>query len=243
MLLQLIALFLIINCRNVSSFQRLASTIASNRRVYVPTRPGVQALRPQCNRRPLFAKSEPNEIIKQDEDVIDKAENRLHIIIPAIVAVIGVAAGAFYFTVGRHGGIDFASLIDKSVEKVAELGPLGYFYFAAIYIAAEILAIPAMPLTASSGFLFGLIPGFLTVLVSATIAATISFFIGKTFLRSWVQSIASGSSKWRAVDKAIEREGFKVVLLLRLSPFLPFAIANYLYGITSVDFGYNLSYT
>lgn len=43
---------------------------------------------------------------------------------------------------------------------------------------------------------------------------------------------------WRAVDKAIAKEGFKVVLLLRLSPLLPFALSNYLYAVTSVDFTY-----
>ena len=52
---------------------------------------------------------------------------------------------------------------------------------------------PALPLTASSGYLFGLIPGFLTVLVSATIAASISFLIGRTLLRDWAQKIASGT--------------------------------------------------
>ena len=57
---------------------------------------------------------------------------------------------------------------------------------------AEVLAIPAMPLTASSGFLFGLVPGFITVLVSATIAASISFFIGRTFLYEWAQKLSSG---------------------------------------------------
>ena len=58
---------------------------------------------------------------------------------------------------------------------------------------AEVLAVPALPLTASSGYLFGLIPGFLTVLVSATIAASISFLIGRTLLRDWAQKIASGN--------------------------------------------------
>lgn len=63
-----------------------------------------------------------------------------------------------------------------------------------VYILAEILAVPAVPLTASSGYLFGLLPGTLTVLTSATIAASISFYIGRTFLRSWAQDIISGKS-------------------------------------------------
>lgn len=45
-----------------------------------------------------------------------------------------------------------------------------------------------------------------------------------------------GNPKWKAIDKAIGKEGFRVVLLLRLSPLLPFALSNYLYAITSVDF-------
>ena len=46
----------------------------------------------------------------------------------------------------------------------------------------------------------------------------------------------SGSEKWRVVDAAIGREGFKVILLLRITPLFPFSIVNYLYGITSVKF-------
>lgn len=50
--------------------------------------------------------------------------------------------------------------------------------------------------------------------------------------------IHTGSSKWRAIDSAVGKQGFKVILLLRMSPLLPFALSNYLYGLTSVDFWY-----
>ena len=40
----------------------------------------------------------------------------------------------------------------------------------------------------------------------------------------------------RAIDQAIGKDSFKVVLLLRLSPLLPLSLSNYLYGLTSVDF-------
>ena len=69
-------------------------------------------------------------------------------------------------------------------------------------------------------------------------AAGISFIIGRTYLRDWAQNLATkyGGSRWKAIDKAVSKEGFKVVLLLRISPLLPFALSNYLYGLTSVDF-------
>ena len=155
----------------------------------------------------------------------------------AAIAGVGVAAA------NHFGGLDFGPLLEQAVHQIESYGPYGYFYFAAVYVVAEVLAVPALPLTASSGYLFGLVPGFVTVLVSATIAASISFFIGRTFLREWAQKIASTSPRWRAIDTAIGREGFKVILLLRMSPLLPFAISNYLYGLTSVDFGSYLAAT
>jgi uncharacterized membrane protein YdjX (TVP38/TMEM64 family) len=151
----------------------------------------------------------------------------------AIIAIIGIISIAYGIV---SGNLNFIDIIESTVDKVADLGPLGYLYFSAVYIIAEILAIPAFPLTASSGYLFGLVPGTLIVLISATIAATISFYIGRTFLKDWAYNFTSKWSQWEIIDKAIAKEGFKVILLLRLSPLLPFALSNYLYGITSIDF-------
>ena len=160
------------------------------------------------------------------------SNSKWKVIVPvvAFLAILGIVG------VNHGGGIDFGPILDRTVAKIASLGPYGYLYFAMVYIIVEVLAIPAMPLTASSGYLFGLFPGFLTVLLSATVGSCISFFIGRTLLREWDLKMTSGSAKWRAIDKAIGKEGFKVILLLRMSPLLPFAISNYLYGLTSVDF-------
>ena len=188
-------------------------------------------------------KSSDNNENNTNVDNADNKDNKttifskLKFFIP-ILALIGVG-----FIVNANGGfnslksLDIGAYLEATVEKVASLGPLGYIYFSLIYIAAEILAIPVMPLTASSGYLFGLLPGAMVVLLSATVAACISFFIGRFFLRDWARSKTAGNSLWKMIDTAVGREGFKIILLLRLSPLLPFALSNYLYGITSVDFG------
>ena len=44
-----------------------------------------------------------------------------------------------------------------------------------------------------------------------------------------------GNRKFEAIDAAVSAEGLKVVILLRLSPLLPLAASNYLYGLTGVS--------
>lgn len=131
---------------------------------------------------------------------------------------------------------DPALFLDETVSQIQDMGPSGLAYFGLIYTVAEILAIPAIPLTASAGYLFGVRDGTLIVLLSASIAASASFFIGKTLLRSYVEGIIEEYPKLKNLDRAISKEGFKIMLLIRIAPIFPFALSNYLYGVTSVKF-------
>ncbi|KAH8050401.1 SNARE associated Golgi protein [Aureococcus anophagefferens] len=139
--------------------------------------------------------------------------------------------------------VDPKEIINGVADEVEKLGPLGPLYFSVVYVLAEVLALPAVPLTASAGYLFGAVEGTAVVLFSATIAAGASFLIGRSLLRKWVEGIAAESEQFQAIDRAVAAEGFKIILLLRLSPIFPFALSNYFYGLTAVEFGPYLAAT
>jgi uncharacterized membrane protein YdjX (TVP38/TMEM64 family) len=122
------------------------------------------------------------------------------------------------------------------VQNVESMGPIGILYFGLFYTVAEVLCVPALPLTASAGYLFGLAKGTAVVLTSASIAAAIGFLIGRTFLRSFVEEKLEDYPEFQKIDKAIGKEGLKLMILLRLSPIFPFSLSNYLYGASSVGF-------
>lgn len=116
------------------------------------------------------------------------------------------------------------------------MGPSAIYYYALLYFFLELVAVPALPLTLGSGYLFGVTRGTIAVSISSSLAAAAAFLIARYALRDAVMSIAQRYPRFRAIDRAISREGFKFVFLLRLSPLLPFSISNYLYGLTSVPF-------
>ena len=131
---------------------------------------------------------------------------------------------------------DPKQFLQEVIGYVETAGPMAPLIFGIFYMMAEILAVPATPLTLSAGYLFGFQTGFAIVLVAATLAASAAFFIGKTFLRQWVEQILAENAKLAKIDKAIGREGFRLLLLVRLSPLFPFALSNYVYGASSIEF-------
>eukprot|EP01041_Mallomonas_annulata_P014485 gene14485-30839_t len=130
--------------------------------------------------------SGPTEIEVSSTD--EKSQKNVKLVVGGL-CLSAIAIGSYLAATGGLSGININDLLQHAVNKIESLGPYGFLYFSAVYIIAEVLAIPAIPLTASSGYLFGLVPGVCTVLVSATIAASISFFIGRTLLRGWAKKL------------------------------------------------------
>lgn len=115
-----------------------------------------------------------------------------------------------------------------------DLGPWGPLVLAVAYIPLTILAVPASVLTLGGGYLFGLPVGFVADSIGATIGAGAAFLLGRTIGKPFVISKLKDYPQFRSVALAIRRSGFKIVLLLRLVPLLPFNMLNYLLSVTPV---------
>lgn len=127
-------------------------------------------------------------------------------------------------------------LLQNALDWIDGLGTWGAIAFILIYIAATVLFIPGSLLTLGGGAIFGVLWGSVYVFVGAAVGATLAFLVGRYLARDWVARQIEGNSKFQAVDRAIAQEGFKIVLLTRLSPVFPFNLLNYGLGITQVSF-------
>lgn len=116
-----------------------------------------------------------------------------------------------------------------------DLGPAGVVVFALAYVVGTVVLAPGSAMSILGGLLFGWW-GVPIVLVSASIGTSLAFLIARYLARDAVASRLESRPKLKAVDKAVDEEGWKVVALLRLSPLVPFGLQNYLFGLTSVGF-------
>lgn len=118
---------------------------------------------------------------------------------------------------------------------VAEQGLWGHVAFALVYMLAALALAPGAPLTLAAGLAFGF-AAFPTVVLGATAGSGLAFLSGRYLARGWVERQTRKSRLFRAIDAAIESEGWKIVGLMRLSPLIPFNLQNYFFGATSVGF-------
>ncbi len=144
-------------------------------------------------------------------------------------ALAAVIATAIFVVPAKQWAISF-------VEWMHGQGAVAIVIFAVAYVVAAVLLLPGSALTLGAGFVYGAVWGTLLVIPASVAAAVIAFALSRRLGRTWVAARVQRSPKFAALDRAIGRAGFKITLLVRLSPIFPFGLLNYALGVTEIRF-------
>jgi uncharacterized membrane protein YdjX (TVP38/TMEM64 family) len=119
-------------------------------------------------------------------------------------------------------------------EWVQSLGPWGPVAFVAGYTLVTVAVMPAFLLTLAAGALWGFWFGLLLTMAGALSGSTCAFLGARSVFRGIVQRYVDRHPRLAAIDRAVEQEGARLVLLLRLSPVVPYVLLNYVLGVSGI---------
>jgi uncharacterized membrane protein YdjX (TVP38/TMEM64 family) len=151
------------------------------------------------------------------------------------IAIAFTAAPALAQESTTNQGFNPQEVLRNALQWIDSLGSVGAIAFIALYIIATVAFLPGSIITLGAGVVFGVVLGSLYVFIGATLGATAAFLVGRYLARGWVSKKIAGNDKFKAIDEAVGKEGFKIVLLTRLSPIFPFNLLNYAFGVTGVS--------
>ncbi len=164
-----------------------------------------------------------------------KMSKYLKIALLVIVGLTIAAAPVQAQEAASNEGFNPQEILRNALQWVDSLGAAGAIAFMLIYIVATVAFLPGSVLTLGAGVVFGVVLGSIYVFIGATLGATLAFLVGRYLARGWIFNKIESNQKFKAIDKAVGREGLKIVLLTRLSPVFPFNLLNYGLGVTGVS--------
>nr|CAG8445924.1 9623_t:CDS:2 [Entrophospora candida]CAG8451527.1 998_t:CDS:2 [Entrophospora candida] len=107
----------------------------------------------------------------------------------------------------------------------------GILLYLTIYIICVWFFLPGI----SAGFLFkpSILAG-LVIIIGDVLAALGTFLFGKYIFSDWVVTQVEKRPMFKALNAVIAEEGWKIVVMLRLTP-LPFNLISYFFSVSSIN--------
>lgn len=133
-------------------------------------------------------------------------------------------------------GVDLKGLVHQGLDKVQQAGPLAFFSAMAVLPA---VAVPLSPFSLTAGSIFGAQLGMPVVVLCALLAITTNivgtYFLASRALRPLVEKLVTRLGY--KLPQVEEGDAADLIILLRVTPGVPFPLQNYLLGLARVPFG------
>ena len=132
-------------------------------------------------------------------------------------------------------------VVSSGHEQIFELllwlegqGTAGVFLFALVMALVVLFLLPGAPFTTGAGFVFGVVLGTVAVVAGTTVGAVLSFLTARYLLSRPAARYMKNHPALGTVTQEVTKSGWRAVLSVRLIPFFPSKLANYIFGLTRV---------
>lgn len=158
---------------------------------------------------------------KDDTNPIRRKRNYLFLWKLAAILLVLALVAALADSVGHY--------VLALESWIAAQGAWGPILFLVAFILLSSILVPDTVFAIIAGALFGLLWGTVLMFTGGIIAALLNFYVAQRFLGNQVRTFLKNHPKLSVVEHAAEREGFRLLFLLRLTPINP-AIVSYILG-------------
>lgn len=122
------------------------------------------------------------------------------------------------------------------MEWIQQSGWLGVLWFIVLYTFTCVVFLPGSVLTVGAGAVYGFWFSTTLVAVSSTVGAVVNFLTSRYLLHRWVQKKIGHSAQYAAMQAAIGNDGWKLIMISRISPVVPHSLVSYAAGLTDMSF-------
>jgi len=107
--------------------------------------------------------------------------------------------------------------------------------FVLFQIIAVLLMFPVWGIFMIGGYLFGTLAGIGLAWIGFQIGSLCAFLFARTVGRNWVKARFSNNQKFKGFETRLNDNGFKAILITRLTLIFPTNMLNLLAGISSIN--------
>ncbi|MDZ7721413.1 MAG: TVP38/TMEM64 family protein [candidate division KSB1 bacterium] len=149
------------------------------------------------------------------------------------------AIAAVIFVVFRVTPLSVSDFTPSRVRDfILQFGVWSPIVFMILYaLRGAVLVLPVGIMSLAGGLAFGQWWGTLYILIGATLGASLSFVIARFFGRQFIENFSwLHNGKIKQFDDGIEKNGFRMMLFMRLIPLFQYDAVNFGGGLSRIKF-------
>ena len=132
-------------------------------------------------------------------------------------------------------GKDAIEEIEMAEAWIEGHGIMGWAAFVGLIVVTTSMFLPLSMMAVAGGAMFGLVGGTILTYAAAVLTAALNYLGALSLLKTRIERMLERQPKFRAIQLAVYRQGFRLQLLLRMAP-ISSASVSYVLGATGVRF-------